>query len=63
MSNDVDMSLGLHVQTGVLGEGTFGVVVKACDPASSGPELAIKLLPRGEFVSLAVLADLVGCPR
>lgn len=40
------------MQTGVLGEGTFGVVVRARDPASEFPEqeLAIKMLPRGEFV-------------
>ena len=42
------------MQTGVLGEGTFGVVVKARDPeAPSGGEIAIKLLPRGDFVSVA----------
>lgn len=35
------------LQTGVLGEGTFGVVVRACDPTTSGSEIAIKLLPRG----------------
>ena len=41
-----------NTQTGVLGEGTFGVVVRACDPTSSSGEIAIKLLPRGDFVSL-----------
>jgi hypothetical protein len=40
------------VQTGVLGEGTFGVVLRARDPQSvGGGEIAIKLLPRGDFVS------------
>mmetsp|Transcript_11502 Transcript_11502/g.34552 ORF Transcript_11502/g.34552 Transcript_11502/m.34552 type:complete len:348 (+) Transcript_11502:371-1414(+) len=45
-------NLGRYIQTGVLGEGTFGVVVRARDPASEFPEqeLAIKMLPRGEFV-------------
>ena len=41
----------LLLQTGVLGEGTFGVVVRACDPTTSGVEIAIKLLPRGETLS------------
>lgn len=40
------------LQTGVLGEGTFGVVLRARDPQSvGGGEIAIKLLPRGDFVS------------
>lgn len=43
-------------QTGVLGEGTFGVVVRACDPTTSGVEIAIKLLPRGETSSSPRLA-------
>lgn len=41
-------------QTGVLGQGTFGVVVRAVDPDNSSPEcpveVAIKLLPRGEVL-------------
>lgn len=44
------------LQTGVLGEGTFGVVVRACDPTTSSSEIAIKLLPRG-----APLAAWVWC--
>ena len=41
------------LQTGVLGEGTFGVVLRARDPQSvGGGEIAIKLLPRGDFVSV-----------
>ena len=40
-------------QTGVLGAGTFGVVVRAVDPdslADCPSEVAIKLLPRGELL-------------
>jgi len=40
-------------QTGVLGQGTFGVVVRAVDPDMSPDcpvEVAIKLLPRGEVL-------------
>ena len=39
-------------QTGVLGVGSFGVVVRAVDPDSLAHcplEVAIKLLPRGEL--------------
>lgn len=40
------------VQTGCLGHGTFGIVIKALDLRSDPPtEVAIKLLPRGDFVS------------
>jgi hypothetical protein len=39
-------------QTGCLGHGTFGIVIKALDLRSDPPtEVAIKLLPRGDFVS------------
>lgn len=45
------VDLGRYEQTGVLGEGTFGVVLRARDPqAMGGGEIAIKLLPRGDFV-------------
>ena len=40
-------------QTGVLGAGTFGVVVRAIDPdslADCPSEVAVKLLPRGELL-------------
>lgn len=40
-----------YVQTGCLGHGTFGIVIKALDLRSDPPiEVAIKLLPRGDFV-------------
>ena len=40
-----------HLQTGSLGQGTFGIVIKALDLRSDPPtEVAIKLLPRGDFV-------------
>ena len=40
-----------HGQTGSLGHGTFGIVIKALDLRSEPPtEVAIKLLPRGDFV-------------
>ncbi|KAK9837089.1 hypothetical protein WJX81_002014 [Elliptochloris bilobata] len=45
--------LGRYQQTGVLGAGTFGVVVRAVDPdslADCPAEVAIKLLPRGELL-------------
>ena len=46
----------------MLGEGTFGVVVKARDPeAPSGGEIAIKLLPRGDFVRPSHLAPALAC--
>ena len=39
------------LQTGELGQGTFGVVIKALDLRTQPPvEVAIKLLPRGDFV-------------
>ena len=42
------------VQSGLLGQGTFGIVVKALDLRTNPPlEVAIKLLPRGDIVSLA----------
>lgn len=48
-----DVSFRMLLQTGVLGEGTFGVVLRARDPqAMGGGEIAIKLLPRGDFVSV-----------
>ncbi len=41
----------MHAQTGSLGHGTFGIVIKALDLRSEPPtEVAIKLLPRGDFV-------------
>ena len=41
------------VQNGLLGQGTFGIVVKALDLRTSPPlEVAIKLLPRGDIVSI-----------
>lgn len=41
------------LQTGQLGRGSFGVVLRALDTRvePQGEEVAIKLLPRGEFVS------------
>ncbi|KAK9918091.1 hypothetical protein WJX75_001144 [Coccomyxa subellipsoidea] len=40
-----------YVQIGCLGHGTFGIVIKALDLRSDPPtEVAIKLLPRGDFV-------------
>ena len=40
-----------RLQTGELGQGTFGVVIKALDLRTQPPvEVAIKLLPRGDFV-------------
>ena len=39
------------VQTGVLGQGTFGMVIRATDPETDPPtDVAIKLLPRGTFI-------------
>lgn len=39
------------VQTGVLGRGTFGMVIRATDPETDPPtDVAIKLLPRGNFI-------------
>jgi serine/threonine protein kinase len=44
------------LQTGCLGHGTFGIVIKALDLRSDPPtEVAIKLLPRGDFVSTRCL--------
>ncbi|KAK9809250.1 hypothetical protein WJX72_012085 [[Myrmecia] bisecta] len=44
-------NLGRYKQMGVLGQGTFGVVIRAVDPEANPPqEVAIKLLPRGDFV-------------
>ena len=45
------------VQSGLLGQGTFGIVVKALDLRCEPPqEVAIKLLPRGDIVGpLAIL--------
>jgi serine/threonine protein kinase len=41
----------LVLQTGILGQGTFGCVVRALDPDGTPPtEVAIKLLPRGTFI-------------
>lgn len=38
-------------QTGVLGQGTFGMVIRATDPETDPPtDVAIKLLPRGNFI-------------
>ena len=46
-----DMGPGCAWQTGSLGHGTFGIVIKALDLRSEPPtEVAIKLLPRGDFV-------------
>ena len=39
------------LQTGVLGQGTFWMVIRATDPESDPPaDVAIKLLPRGTFI-------------
>ena len=39
------------LQTGVLGHGTFGLVIRAIDREACPPvEVAIKLLPRGNFI-------------
>ena len=41
----------LLLQTGVLGQGTFGMVIRATDPETDPPaDVAIKLLPRGTFI-------------
>lgn len=44
-------------QIGDLGRGNFGLVLRALDtrPTSQSPEVAIKMLPRGEFVSSRVM--------
>ena len=40
------------LQSCLLGQGTFGIVVKALDLRCDSPqEVAIKLLPRGDVVS------------
>ena len=57
------------MQTGCLGHGTFGIVIKALDLRSDPPtEVAIKLLPRGDFVSASPLLScctevVIGLPR
>lgn len=39
------------LQTGILGQGTFGTVIRATDPETDPPvDVAIKLLPRGNFI-------------
>jgi serine/threonine-protein kinase SRK2 len=39
------------LQTGLLGQGTFGMVIRATDPETDPPtDVAIKLLPRGNFI-------------
>ncbi|KAK9915501.1 hypothetical protein WJX75_000010 [Coccomyxa subellipsoidea] len=44
-------NLGRYVQTGVLGQGTFGTVIRATDSETDPPtDVAIKLLPRGNFI-------------
>ena len=41
----------VELQTAELGHGTFGMVVKALDIRTKPPtEVAIKMLPRGDFV-------------
>lgn len=43
---------GPHLQVGVLGSGTYGLVIQAQDTSDpEGGSVAIKLLPRGGFVS------------
>ena len=45
----------IWLQIAELGQGTFGMVIKALDTRTSPPtEVAIKMLPRGDFVSLAL---------
>ncbi|KAL6770548.1 SNRK2F [Auxenochlorella protothecoides x Auxenochlorella symbiontica] len=41
-----------YVEIGDLGRGNFGLVLRALDtrPTSQSPEVAIKMLPRGEFI-------------
>lgn len=44
-------NLGRYVQTGVLGNGSFGLVIRAVDKEANPPvDVAIKLLPRGSFI-------------
>lgn len=39
------------MQTGVLGNGSFGLVIRAVDKEANPPvDVAIKLLPRGSFI-------------
>ena len=51
------LQVGLScVQIAELGHGTFGMVVKALDIRTKPPtEVAIKMLPRGDFVSTLLL--------
>ena len=44
----------LHIQLGILGSGTYGLVIRARDTSDpDAQDVAIKLLPRGGFVSAA----------
>lgn len=48
------------MQAALLGQGTFGIVVKALDHRTDPPlEVAIKLLPRGDIVSSFISFRLV----
>lgn len=58
-SLSIELTMAGLVQCGLLGQGTFGIVVKALDLRSSPPpEVAIKLLPRGDIVSSFSLLSL-----
>ena len=46
------------MQIAELGHGTFGIVIKAWDMRTQPPtEVAIKMLPRGDFVGAQVLSS------
>lgn len=50
----------LPVQLGILGSGTYGLVVRARDTSDpDAQDVAIKLLPRGGFVSRGIAVGLV----
>ena len=47
------LSTPCQVQIAELGHGTFGIVIKAWDMRTQPPtEVAIKMLPRGDFVGV-----------
>lgn len=61
-SNEIHHANPFSVQKGIIGKGTFGLVVKAVDVRHSPftcPEVAIKILTRGEFVSFLLDAYMV----
>lgn len=53
------LSLACFVQIAELGHGTFGIVIKAWDMRTQPPtEVAIKMLPRGDFVGVITVSTL-----